>query len=83
MAYLSPHKASKLKPLTTQQKKKTKLEQKNEYQLSILIESAKFLKIVKLTYISKHKNYHKKWLLVTAFVNLKKCTNHLKYAEVA
>lgn len=76
-----PHKASKYHPLTKEQKqynrqlasKRTMIEHRNR--------ECKIFLICKERYRGKHKNYEKTWKLVSAIVNLKLSTRHLKYAS--
>ncbi len=76
-----PHKASKYHPLTKEQKKynrqlateRTMIEHRNR--------ECKIFRICKQQYRGKHKNYEKTWKLVSAIVNLKLSTRHLKDAS--
>ena len=76
-----PIKASKYHPLTKEQKQynqqlaseRTMIEHRNR--------ECKIFLICKERYRGKHKNYEKTWKLVSAIVNLKLSTRHLKYAS--
>ena len=79
----TPHKATKLKSLTKEQKAENKVLAQERIPIEHINRDCKIFKITQQTYRGKHKNYHKTWLLVAAIVNLKKCTSHLKYARAA
>ncbi|MEW6361495.1 MAG: transposase family protein [Acidobacteriota bacterium] len=76
-----PHKASKHHPLSSEQKQynrqlasqRTLIEHRNR--------ECKIFRICKDRYRGKHKNYEKTWKLVSAIVNLKLSTRHLKEAS--
>lgn len=76
-----PAKASKYHPLTKEQKQfnqqlageRTMIEHRNR--------ECKIFRICKDRYRGKHKNYEKTWKLVSAIVNLKLSTRHLKNAS--
>lgn len=76
-----PHKASKYHRLTKEQKQfnrqlgsqRTLIEHRNR--------ECKIFLICKERYRGKHKNYEKTWKLVSAIVNLKLSTRHLKHAS--
>ena len=76
-----PIKASKYHPLTKEQKQynqqlaseRTMIEHRNR--------ECKIFLICKERYRGKHKNYEKTWKLVSAIVNLKLSTRHLKFAS--
>jgi DDE superfamily endonuclease len=76
-----PHKSSKYYPLTKEQKQynqqlageRTMIEHRNR--------ECKIFLICKERYRGKHKNYEKTWKLVSAIVNLKLSTRHLKFAS--
>lgn len=76
-----PHKASKHHPLTKEQKQynrqlateRTVIEHRNR--------ECKIFRICKERYRGKHKNYEKTWKLVSAIVNLKLSTRHLKFTS--
>ena len=76
-----PHKASKYHPLTKEQmqynrqlaSERTVIEHRNR--------ECKIFLICKERYRGKHKNYEKTWKLVSAIVNLKLSTRHLKFAS--
>lgn len=76
-----PHKASKHHPLTKEQKQfnrqlageRTMIEHRNR--------ECKIFRICKDRYRGKHKNYEKTWKLISAIVNLKLSTRHLKFAS--
>ena len=77
-----PHKESKYHRLTRQQKQfnrqlasqRTLIEHRNR--------ECKIFRICKEQYRGKHKNYEKTWKLVSAIVNLKLSTRHLKNASL-
>lgn len=76
-----PHKASKHHPLSKEQKQynrqlaseRTIIEHRNR--------ECKIFRICSMRYRGKHKNYEKTWKLVSAIVNLKLSTRHLKFAS--
>jgi hypothetical protein len=76
-----PHKSSKYHQLTKEQKQfnrqlasqRTLIEHRNR--------ECKIFLICKERYRGKHKNYEKTWKLVSAIVNLKLSTRHLKNAS--
>lgn len=76
-----PHKASKYHRLTKEQKQynqqlatqRTMIEHRNR--------ECKIFLICKERYRGKHRNYERTWKLVSAIVNLKLSTRHLKYAS--
>lgn len=76
-----PHKASKYHPLTKEQKRynrqlateRTVIEHRNR--------ECKIFRICSMRYRGKHKNYEKTWKLVSAIVNLKLSTRHLRFAS--
>ena len=76
-----PHRATKLKPLTKEQKK----ENREIAQKRVISEhknrQCKIFRITKDLYRGKHKNYGLNWNLVAAIVNLKTSTKHLNYAK--
>ena len=77
----SPYKASKHHPLTKQQKQYNRHLAKERIMVEHRNRECKIFKICKEQYRGKHKNYEKNWKLVSAIVNLKLSTRHLKYAS--
>ena len=76
-----PHKASKHHPLTREQKQYNRQLAKERTIVEHRIRECKIFRICKDQYRGKHKNYEKNWKLVSAIVNLKLSTRHLKYAS--
>lgn len=77
----TPHKASKHHPLTKEQKQYNRQLAKERTMVEHRNRECKIFKICKEQYRGKHKNYEKTWKLVSAIVNLKLSTRHLKYAS--
>ena len=77
----SPYKASKHHPLTKAQKRYNRQLAKERTMVEHRNRECKIFKICKEQYRGKHKNYEKTWKLVSAIVNLKLSTRHLKYAS--
>jgi hypothetical protein len=77
----SPYKASKHHPLTREQKQYNRKLAKERTMVEHRNRECKIFKICKEQYRGKHKNYEKNWKLVSAIVNLKLSTRHLKYAS--
>ncbi len=75
-----PHKASKHHPLTKQQKQSNRQLAKDRIRIEHINRECKIFRICKEQYRGKHKNYEKTWKLVSAIVNLKLSTRHLKFA---
>ena len=77
-----PTKSSRLKPLTDEQKH----ENKNKSSKRVIIEhvnrNCKIFKICGNRYRGKHKNYEETWKIITAHINLKNVTHHLRYETV-
>lgn len=69
---LIPHKKSKNKPLTTEQKEYNKALSKIRIVIEHLNRECKIFRIVKDVFRGKHKNYGKNWNCIAALVNLKK-----------
>lgn len=76
-----PYKASKHHPLTKEQKQYNRQLAKERIIVEHRNRECKIFKICKEQYRGKHKNYEKNWKLVSAIVNLKLSTRHLKYAS--
>lgn len=76
-----PHKSSKYHPLTREQKQFNRQLAKQRTMIEHRNRECKIFRICKERYRGKHKNYEKTWKLVTAIVNLKLATRHLKYAS--
>ncbi len=76
-----PYKASKHHPLTREQKRYNRQLAKERIIVENQNRECKIFKICKEQYRGKHKNYEKNWKLVSAIVNLKLSTRHLKYAS--
>ena len=75
-----PHKASKYHPLTREQKQSNRQLAKERIVVEHRNRECKIFRICKEQYRGKHKNYEKTWKLVSAIVNLKLSTHHLKFA---
>ena len=75
-----PFKATKKKPLTKEQKQYNRQLAKERIIIEHINRECKIFRICKEQYRGKHKNYEKTWKLVSAIVNLKRSTQHLKYA---
>lgn len=76
-----PHKASKYHPLTKKQKQENRQLAKERIIIEHRNRECKIFLICKERYRGKHKNYEKTWKLVSAIVNLKLSTRHLKFAS--
>ena len=76
-----PHKASKYHPLTKEQKRYNRQLAKERIIIEHRNRECKIFRICKEQYRGKHKNYAKTWKLVSAIVNLKLSTRHLKDAS--
>lgn len=76
-----PHKASKYHPLTKEQKQENRQLAKERIIIEHRNRECKIFLICKERYRGKHKNYEKTWKLVSAIVNLKLSTRHLKDAS--
>jgi len=76
-----PYKASKYQPLTKQQKQYNRQLAQERIVVEHRNRECKIFRICKAQYRGKHKNYEKTWKLVSAIVNLKLSTRHLKYAS--
>ena len=76
-----PHKASKHHPLTKEQKQYNRQLAKERTMIEHRNRECKIFRICKAQYGGKHKNYEKTWKLVSAIVNLKLSTRHLKFAS--
>lgn len=75
-----PHKASKHHPLSRAQKQFNRQLAKQRIVIEHRNRECKIFRICKEQYRGKHKNYEKTWKLVSAIVNLKLSTRHLKFA---
>ena len=76
-----PHKKSKNKPLTQEQKEENKSQASKRVIVEHLNRCCKIFRICSSRFRGKHKNYEKNWGNISAIVNLKKATNHMKYTE--
>ena len=76
-----PHKASKNHPLSQEQKQYNQQLAKERGIIEHRNRECKIFRICKERYRGKHKNYEKTWKLVSAIVNLKLSTRHLKFAS--
>jgi hypothetical protein len=76
-----PHKKSKNKPLTQEQKEENKSQASKRVIVEHLNRCCKIFRICSSRFRGKHKNYDKNWGNISAIVNLKKATNHMKYTE--
>ncbi|WP_160317971.1 transposase family protein [Chryseobacterium sp. ERMR1:04] len=76
-----PHKKSKYKPLTEQQKDENKKQASKRVMIEHINRDCKIFRICSSKYRGKHKNYDKNWRLITAIVNLKRTTRNLKMTE--
>ncbi len=76
-----PHKASKHHPLTREQKQYNRQLAQERIVVEHRNRECKIFRICKEQYRGKHKNYEKTWKLVSAIVNLKLSTRHLKFAS--
>ena len=77
----TPHKASKYHPLSREQKRFNRQLAKQRIVIEHRNRECKIFRICKEQYRGKHKNYEKTWKLVSAIVNLKLSTRHLKFAS--
>ncbi len=76
-----PHKASKYHRLSKEQKQYNRQLAKERSGVEHRNRECKIFRICKEQYRGKHKNYEKTWKLVSAIVNLKLSTRHLKFAS--
>ena len=76
-----PFKASKYHPLSKEQKQYNRQLAKERIVVEHRNRECKIFRICKEQYRGKHKNYEKTWKLVSAIVNLKCSTRHLKFAS--
>ena len=76
-----PHKASKHHPLTKEQKQDNRQLATERTMIEHRNRECKIFRICKERYRGKHKNYEKTWKLVSAIVNVKLSTRHLKFAS--
>jgi len=75
------HKSSKYHPLTKEQKQFNRQVASERTMIEHRNRECKIFRICKEPYRGKHKNYEKTWKLVSALVNLKLSTRHLKDAS--
>lgn len=75
-----PHKSSKHHPLTREQKQYNRQLARERIIIEHRNRECKIFRICKERYRGKHKNSEKTWKLVSAIVNLKLSTRHLKFA---
>ena len=76
-----PHKSSKHHPLTQEQKQFNRQLARERIIIEHRNRECKIFRICNERYRGKHKNYEKTWKLVSAIVNLKLSTRHLKFAS--
>jgi len=76
-----PHKESKYRPLTKEQKQKNRQLTGQRTMIEHRNRECKIFRIRKKRCCGKHKNYEKTWKLVSAVINLKLSTRHLKNAS--
>jgi DDE superfamily endonuclease len=76
-----PQKSSKLKPLTELQKKQNTIKASKRVPIEHLNRKCKIFKICGCRFRGKHKNYEDTWKLISAIVNLKTSTKHLKFSS--
>lgn len=76
-----PHKASKHHPLSKEQKQYNRQLASERIIIEHRNRECKIFRICSTRYRGKHKNYEKTWKLVSAIVNLKLSTRHLKDAS--
>ena len=76
-----PHKSSKHHLLTKEQKQYNRQLAKERTMIEHRNRECKIFRICKAQYRGKHKNYERTWKLVSAIVNLKLSTRHLKFAS--
>ncbi len=76
-----PYKSSKYHPLSKDQKRYNRQLAKERIVVEHRNRECKIFRICKERYRGKHKNYEKTWKLVSAIVNLKLSTRHLKFAS--
>lgn len=76
-----PSKATKHHPLTKEQRRSNRQLAKERIIVEHRNRECKIFRICKERYRGKHKNYEKTWKLVSAIVNLKLSTGHLKFAS--
>ena len=76
-----PHKSSKHHALTREEKQFNRQLAQERIVIEHRNRECKIFRICKERYRGKHKNYEKTWKLVSAIVNLKLSTRHLKDAS--
>lgn len=77
-----PHKKSKKKPLTTEQKAENKKQASKRVAIEHINRDCKIFRVCGNKYRGKHKNYETNWQLIAAIVNLKKSTKNLNFATI-
>jgi hypothetical protein len=77
-----PHKKTKLKPLTVEQKRDNKQQASKRVAIEHINRDIKIFRICSHRYRGKHKNYETNWRLIGTIVNLKKSTKNLDYARM-
>jgi hypothetical protein len=76
-----PHKKTKLKPLTAQQKEQNKAQASKRVMIEHCNRYFKIFRICGSRYRGKHKNYDTNWTIISAIINLKIATRNLKFTE--
>jgi hypothetical protein len=79
---VTPHKKTKLKPLTDLQKAENKKQASKRVMIEHINRDFKIFRICGNKYRGKHKNYEANWQLVGTIVNLKKSTKNLDYTTI-
>ncbi len=77
-----PQKSSKKNPLTKEQKEKNTKKASKRVPVEHTNRKCKIFKICGCRFRGKHSNYESTWLLITAIVNLKESTRHLRFSTV-
>ena len=77
-----PQKLSKKNPLTKEQKEKNTKKASKRVPVEHTNRKCKIFKICGCRFRGKHSNYESTWLLITAIVNLKESTRHLRFSTV-
>lgn len=76
-----PEKSSKLHPLDEKQKKDNTKKASKRVPIEHINRKCKIFKICGCRFRGKHKNYEHTWKLISAIVNLKISTQHLKFSS--
>lgn len=76
-----PEKSSKLHPLNETQKKQNTHKASVRVPVEHINRKCKIFKICGCRFRGKHKNYEDTWKLISAIVNLKISTQHLKFSS--